>query len=297
MRGGSPISLSHTSLSHYFQSTMVHYKLDFTVSSPAGSATFLDFSLNGRFLVVGDCDPPSLHILDQLAGFHPTISFITPAEPTALVWETSKAFYVGFEDGRFTHYRINLSERRLVEGTTNNFFRGAFPMTAMALDSESKTLVLSVGPEVFAFRRVHNTSTFLCCLLTNRSSRLTILEASFVLLPTSQTVSTSKKPPEPQLPHSQRQSVSPPTTRLLLHFVAKISREMHWIIYPIFNLAHLLSVPLCSSLTVVHVHALRYRLLECKHIFLIFDHVLTNLMMQRLFRTTATESHHLCKWR
>lgn len=138
---------------------MAHYRLDFVVSSPAHSATFLDFSSNGRFLVVGDRASPSLHIFDQLAGFHATISFIAPAEPTAVVWETSKTLYVGFGDGRFIHYRIDLRERRLVEGTKNNYFRGAFPVTAMALDSESKTLVLSVGPEVLAFRRVHNTST------------------------------------------------------------------------------------------------------------------------------------------
>ena len=31
----------------------------------------------------------------------------------------------------------------------NHMFRGAFPITAMALDAESKMLVLSVGPSVF----------------------------------------------------------------------------------------------------------------------------------------------------
>lgn len=138
---------------------MSQYELDSVVSSPVGPTTFLDFSSNGRFLVVGGQDPTSLHVLDRLAGFHPMVSFVTPAEPTALVWETPKTFYAGFRDGRFVHYRIDLGENRLVAGATNNFFHGSFPITAMALDAESETLVLSVGPEIFMFRRILATST------------------------------------------------------------------------------------------------------------------------------------------
>ena len=140
---------------------MSQYKLDFTVSSPVHSVAFLDFSSNGRFLAVGGWGPASLHVLDRLTGFHPIVSSITPAKPTALVWETSKTFYVGFEDGRFVYYRIDLAENRLVAGVMNDFFHGAFPITAMALDAESETLVLSVGPEIFLFRRVHITGTSL----------------------------------------------------------------------------------------------------------------------------------------
>ena len=44
-----------------------------------------------------------------------------------------------------------LRNGKLVQGVTNHSFRGVFPITPMALDTESKTLVLSVGPEVFAF--------------------------------------------------------------------------------------------------------------------------------------------------
>lgn len=140
---------------------MSQYELDFTISSPADSVAFLDFSSNGRFLAVGGRGPASLHVLDRLTGFHPIVSSITPAEPTAIVWETSKTFYVGFEDGRFADYRIDLAENRLVAGITNNFFHGAFPITAMALDAEFETLVLSVGPEICMFRRVHVTGTSL----------------------------------------------------------------------------------------------------------------------------------------
>jgi len=104
----------------------------------------------------------SLFILDRLAGFHPTISSVTPTEPTALVWETSKAFYVGLGDGRFIYYEIDLRGKRLAEGPMNSLFRGAFPVTAMALSAEAETLVLSVGLEVLAFRRIHATSMFFC---------------------------------------------------------------------------------------------------------------------------------------
>lgn len=139
---------------------MTHYDLNFTVSSPGNSIMFVEFSPNGRFLAVGDWGFSSLHILDKLAGFHSTISVATPAKPTALVWETSKAFYVGLSDGRFIQYRIDTGGGRLVKGAVNNLFHGVFPATAIALDAESRTLVLSVGPDVFAFRRVRATSMF-----------------------------------------------------------------------------------------------------------------------------------------
>ena len=146
--------------SFHSQATMVYYRLNFTVPSPGNSSpTLVEFSPNGRFLVVGNLDSSSLHILDRLAGFHPTTSATMPAKPTALVWEDSKAFYVGLSDGRFIHYRIDLLGRKLVKGATNSLFHGVFPATAIALDAESKTLVLSVGPDVFAFRRIRATST------------------------------------------------------------------------------------------------------------------------------------------
>lgn len=120
----------------------------------------MEFSPNGRFLAVGYQDLSSLYIFDKLAGFHPTLSDAMPANPTALVWESSKSFYVGLNDGRFIHYRVDLGGDKLVQGAVNSFFYGEFPATAIALDSESKMLVLSVGPDVFAFRRTRPTGIF-----------------------------------------------------------------------------------------------------------------------------------------
>jgi len=139
---------------------MASYKLNFTVTSPGRSTTFVEFSPNGRFLAVGDRDSSSLFILDRLAGFHPTISAVMPSNPTALVWETTKAFYIGLGNGHFIYYQIDLRNRKLVKGAVNGIFHGVFPVTAIALDVESKTLVLSIGPEVFALRRIRTTSTF-----------------------------------------------------------------------------------------------------------------------------------------
>jgi WD40 repeat protein len=145
----------------HHQPTMVCYELNFTISSPGKSITLIEFSPNGRFLAVGDRGLSSLYILDRLTGFHPTISATTPAEPTALVWETPKTFYVGLGDGRIIHYRIDLAGKKLVKGAVNGLFYGASPTTAIALDAESKTLVLSVGSDVFVLRRIRTTGRFI----------------------------------------------------------------------------------------------------------------------------------------
>lgn len=152
---------------------MVSYELNFTVPSPGKSTTFIEFSPNGRFLAVGDWDVPTLYVLDRLAGFHPTFSAATPAKPTALVWETSKAFYVGLNDGQFIHYQIDLVDSKLVKGVTNSFFHGMFPITAIALDAESKTLALSVGPDVFVFRRNLATGMFFFVDGSDRQTHVT----------------------------------------------------------------------------------------------------------------------------
>lgn len=141
--------------------TMVCYKLNSSVSSPGKSTKFIEFSPNSRFLAVGAEGLSSLYILDKLTGFRSTISTATPTAPMALVWETSKTLLVGLSDGCFVHYRIDPGSHKLVKDTVNSYFYGRFPITAMALDAESKTLALSVGPEVFAFRRVRATSMFL----------------------------------------------------------------------------------------------------------------------------------------
>lgn len=195
---------------------MVYYKLNFTVPSPGNSPTFAEFSPNGRFLVVGDSS--SLFLLDKLAGFHPGISTTTPVKPTSLVWETSKAFYVGLGNGDFIHYQIDVGRKKLVKGTVNSFFHGVFPVTAIALDAESKTLVLSVGPDVFAFRRTRATSTFLS--LMNWGILTLSIQANSTLSPTYQAASILKATQAFRLLHFQDQFALPPTIPSSLHFVA-----------------------------------------------------------------------------
>lgn len=213
----------HEWLSSHFSAlcsylTMDCYELTFTVPSPANSVAFMEFSPNGRFIAIGDRDLRSLYILDRLAGLHPIISAATPTEPTALVWRNSKELYVGLNDGRFIHYRMDLRGNRLVKGATNNTFYGGLPATAIALDAESRTLILSVGPEVFAFRRIWATSTFY--LLTNRGSKLTLLKPNSASLAIFQAASTSSEIPEIH-PLSRGLSVLPPPARLSSHFVTK----------------------------------------------------------------------------
>ena len=198
---------------------MDRYELNFAVHSPGSSTIFVEFSPNGRFLAVGDWDSSSLYILDRLAGFHPSISATMPAKPTALVWETSKTLYVGLNDGRFIHYRIDLGSTKLVKGATNSFFHGGFPVTAVALDMESRTLVLSVGPDVFAFRRVRATSKFRS--LMSRGGKLTRVEVNSTSPAISQAVSILKETPAIRLPRSQDLFVSPPTMCSLSRFVGK----------------------------------------------------------------------------
>ena len=197
---------------------MVYYKLNFTVPSPGNSPTLVEFSPNGRFIVVGNMDSSSLHILDKLAGFHPTVFATVPAKPTALTWEDSKAFYVGLSDGRFVHYRVDLGGKKLVKGVTNSLFRGVFPATAIALDAESKTLVLSVGPDVFAFRRIQATSTS-HSLMQPGSGKLMLLQVNSASSPIFQADSILKVTREVRPPRSQDLYVLPPTTHSSLHFV------------------------------------------------------------------------------
>jgi hypothetical protein len=205
--------------SYHTQLAMDRYELTFTIFSPGKSTAFMEFSPTGRFLAVGDQDSSHFYILDRLAGFHSKISATTPAKPTALVWETSTTFYVGLIDGRFIYYRMDLGGSKLVNVTVNNFFHGSFPMTAIALDAESKTLALSVGPDVFVLRRIRAASAFYS--LMNRSGKLTLLQVNSTSLQTSQTASISKKTPGAQLLRFQDPSVSL-LTRLLSPFAARI---------------------------------------------------------------------------
>ena len=196
---------------------MDYYELDFTVPSPRNSTTLVEFSPDGRFLAVGDGDS-SLHILDGLAGFHLAISTTTLAKPTALVWETSKSLYVGLSDGRFTHYEIDLGGNKLVKGPTNGLFHGGFPTTAIALDVGSRTLVMSVGPEVFAFRRICTTGK--PYLLADQPNELMWLEMTSTSSATSRAVSILLATPETRR-RFQDQFVSSPKTRLSSHFAGE----------------------------------------------------------------------------
>ena len=215
--------LTSPSFSLSSQMAVNHYDLTFSVPSPGNSTTFVEFSQNGRFLAAGDRDLCSLYILDGLAGFHPTMSTTLPAEPTTLVWETSMTFYIGLSDGRFVHYRIDLEGNELIKGTVNSFFYGPFPTTAMALDAESKTLVLSVGPDVFAFRRARINSKFHSSM--NQASGLTCLEADSASSRISQAGSISRKTPGAQRHRFQDLFVLLPITRSSSHFVGRTSRE------------------------------------------------------------------------
>ena len=203
---------------HSSHPEMDRYELDYTIPSPGDSTAFVEFSPNGRFLAVGDRDA-LLYILDKLAGFHPTVVAATLARPMALVWETSKAFYVGLSDGCFVHYRIDLRGNKLVKGAVNSDLRGEFPATAIALDVESRTLVLSVGPDVFAFRRIRATSEFY--LLTNQGNKLMRLEVNSASSAISQTASISREIPESQLPRFRDLSALPQTTCSSSHSVGK----------------------------------------------------------------------------
>jgi len=188
---------------------MALYKLNYSISSPGDSTTFVEFSPDGQYLAVGDRNLSSLFILDKLAGFYPIVAAVTPAEPTSLVWETSQAFYVGLKDGCFVYYQINLEGRKLVEGAINTHFYGMFPITAIALAAGSKILVLSVGPDVFLFQRIRATGMF--CLIRNYTSRLTLPKMNLALLPTFQAASISNVTLGVQLTRSQDRSASRPT--------------------------------------------------------------------------------------
>ena len=199
---------------------MANYELNSTVPSPGDYISFIEFSPNGRFLGVGDCDHSSVCILDRRSGFHRTILAVTPAEPTALVWESSEAFYVGLRNGIFIRYRIKIGggAETLERGLVNNLFHGTLPVTAMGLDEDSKTLVLSVGPGIFALRRVNATSTFLLRIPMDTNSALTQFKMIFAPSATYRAVSIFQMIPAAQPPHFPGQSASAPRIRSLSRF-------------------------------------------------------------------------------
>ena len=136
---------------------MDDYELCYTINVPATSILFMEFSTTGRFLAVAEGGHGDIHVLEESKGFYPTFSTNLSAMPTSLVWESSTKFYVGLSDGRFVDYGIDLTNQRLTKGTTNSSLYGGLPATAIAIDAKSTTLVLAIGPDVFAFRRTSRT--------------------------------------------------------------------------------------------------------------------------------------------
>lgn len=114
----------------------------------------MEFSLNGRFLIVGDGNPPRLWVLDRLTGFCPSIEARAISQPTSLTFEGSTTFLTGLDDGRFVKYTIDLKSKRLVKEWTNNVLRGPSSITAIALSGASQILAVAAGPSVFIFNRV-----------------------------------------------------------------------------------------------------------------------------------------------
>ena len=194
---------------------MANYELNSTVPSPGGYTSFIEFSPNGRFLGVGDCDHSSVCVLDRRSGFHQTLSAVVPAEPTALAWESSEAFYVGLSNGTFIRYKIKICRgvEMLERCLVNNLFYGTLPVTAMGLDEDSKTLVLSVGPGIFALRRVNATSTFHLRIPMGTNSSLTQFKMIFAPSATYRAVSIFQTIPAVPTPHFPGQSASAPRTR------------------------------------------------------------------------------------
>jgi len=194
---------------------MANYELNSTVPSPGDYVSFIEFSPNGRFLGVGDCDHYSVCVLDKRSGFHRTLSAVTPAKPTALVWETSEAFYVGLGNGTFIRYQIKIcgGVETLERGLVNNLFHGTLPVTAMGLDENTKTLVLSIGPGIFALRRVNSTGMFHFWIPMGTNSALTHFKTIFAPSVTYRAVSIFQTIPAALLPHFPDQSASAPRIR------------------------------------------------------------------------------------
>ena len=136
---------------------MDDYKLYHTINVPVASILFMEFSTDGRFLAIAEEGHRDLYILDKSKGFYPPFSENLPANPISLVWGSSMEFYVGLSDGRFVDYTIDLSNKQPTRGIINSSLYGRFPVTAIAIDAESTTLALAVGPDVFAFRWVNDT--------------------------------------------------------------------------------------------------------------------------------------------
>lgn len=196
---------------------MDDYKLCYTINVPVTSILFMEFSTNGRFLAVAEEGHRIIYVLEESKGFYPTFSAKLSANPTSLVWESSAKFYVGLSDGRFVDYRVDLINQRLAKGTTNSYLYGGFPATAIAIDAKSTTLALSVGPDVFAFRRINRTGANDRRASLERSANISPDEFHFIANISSR-LNFERSPGSPAPPFPRSLSFVPDTARLVIAF-------------------------------------------------------------------------------
>ena len=130
------------------------YRFDSTISRPGGSVSLMGLSLDGRFLVIDDRRVDGLEVFDlHLTGVRPVIKAPVPPQPTSLTFENSMSFLVGFGDGRFSKYLIDLESMSLVHQWTNNTCHGAAAAAAIALDTTSCILALAIRSDIRLFSR------------------------------------------------------------------------------------------------------------------------------------------------
>lgn len=148
------------SVTRHPSATMSEYGLQHTLPCPGDSVRFMEFSPNGRFLIMAGWGQGRLHVLDRLAGFSSAVETSTISPSTSLTFESSSSFLVGLEDGRFVEYKIDLRSRHLVKGWTNDSLHGNLSVAAIALDATARILALAVGHDVFVFHRAARTGAY-----------------------------------------------------------------------------------------------------------------------------------------
>ena len=130
------------------------YRFDSTISRPGGSVSLMGLSLDGRFLVIDDRRVDGLEVFDlHLTGVRLAIKAPVPPQPTSITFETSMSFLVGFGDGHFSKYLIDLESMSIVHQWTNNTCHGTAAAAAIALDTTSCILALAIRSDIRLFSR------------------------------------------------------------------------------------------------------------------------------------------------
>lgn len=270
--------------------TMTFYHLTSSIRSPGRSTTFLEFSPDSRFLAIGDRDLSSLFILDGRTGYY--LSAATLAKPTALVWDTTETFYVGLSNGCFVHYQIDLETHKFVKGAMNKTLCGVFPVTAIALNEVSTVLALSVGPDVFIFHRIHTGGFIRGAIISMDSywpSRFPFYSQHFTAF-CLQTRPWESVSPVPEVDLFYCRQHAGCCFLSSIHSVSQVvARPKLNLICPLLGQSRLSPAENQPSLH----HCSRQK---CKHIFPVSDRLVTNPMIQRLFRLLDTRSHHFWGW-